>query len=183
MESLGYVVSCMLKNISFWQHVHGHDSSRLDTTRRTERSIAKSGSQPVGGMILHIPYLLALSYMLLMYSIGSRNSSSVGVNVGASTSPCGLFLGGGSRVKGFLRSTVVISKGAARRALYGIVGGAELGIAPFARPIGTDFVVAALWVGFPPVEGGATIVGRERIDQDGIKLEKACSDAGCRLLL
>jgi hypothetical protein len=174
----------MLKNISFWQHVHGLDSSRLDTTRRTERSIAKSGSQPVGGMILHIPYLLALSYMLLIYSIGSRNSSSVGVNVGASTSPCGLFLGGGSRVKGFLRSTVFISKGAARRALYGIVGGAELGIAPFARPIGTDFVVAALWVGFPPVEGGATIVGKgKRIDQDGIKLEKACSDARCRLLL
>ena len=66
-----------------------------------------------------------------------------------------------------------MSKGAARRALYGIVGGAELGIAPFARPIGADFVAATLWVGFPPVEGGATMVGRVKIDQDGIKLEKA----------
>jgi hypothetical protein len=127
--------------------------------RRTERSMAKSGSQPFGGMILHIPYLLALSYMLLIYSIGSRNSSSVGVNVGASISPCGLFLGGGSRVKGLLRSTVFMSRGAARRALYGMVGGAELGIAPFGRVIGADFAGAGLWVGFPPVEGGATIVG------------------------
>jgi hypothetical protein len=120
--------------------------------------------------------------MLLIYSIGSRNSSSVGVNVGASTSPCGLFLGGGSRVKGFLRSTVFISKGAARRALYGIVGGAELGIAPFARPIGADFVAATLWVGFPPVEGGATIVGRVGSIRTESSLEKACSDARCRLL-
>ena len=96
-----------------------------------------------------------------MYSIGSRNSSSVGVNVGASISPCGLFLGGGSRVKGFLRSTVFMSRGAARRALYGIVGGAKLGIAPFGRFIGADFMGAELWIGFPPVEGGATIVGKE----------------------
>jgi hypothetical protein len=131
--------------------------------KHTERSIAKSGSHPVGGMILHIPYLLALSYMLSIYTIGSRNSSSVGVKVGASISPCGLLLGGGSRVKEFLRSTVLISRGAARRALYGIVGGAELCIAPFGRFIGADFVGAWLWTGFrpSPVEGGATIVGNK----------------------
>ena len=101
--------------------------------------------------------------MLLIYSIGSRNSSSVGVKVGASTTPCGLFLGGASRVKGFLRSTVFISRGAARRALYGMVGGAELGIAPFGRFIGAVFRVAELWDRFrpSPVDGGATIVGKK----------------------
>jgi hypothetical protein len=101
--------------------------------------------------------------MLLIYSIGSRNSSSVGVNVGASINPCGLFLGGGSRVKGFRRSTVFISRGAARRALYGIVGCAEPGIAPFGRFSAADFVGAELWDGFrpSPVEGGATIVGKK----------------------
>lgn len=113
---------------------------------------------------MHIPNLLALSYMLLIYSIGSRNSSSVGVKVGASITPFGLFLGGGSRVKGFLRSTVFISRGAARRALYGMVGGAEFGIAPLGRLICADFVGAELWDEFrpSPVEGGATILGNKR---------------------
>src|SRR2546421_5417378 len=151
----------MIRTHSIEQLLRTTSRSGWDIARHTERSIAKSGSQPCGGMILHIPYLLALSYMLLIYSIGSRNSSSVGVNVGASITPCGLFLVGGSRVKGFRRSTVFISRGAARRALYGIVGGAELGIAPFGRVIGADFVAAGLWVKFPPVEGGATIVGNE----------------------
>src|SRR2546421_9119909 len=135
----------------------------FEMVRHTERSIANSGSQPLGGMILHIPYLLALSYMLLMYSMGSRNSSSVGVKVGASVTPFGLILGAGSRVKGFLRSTVFISRGAARRALYGMVGGAGFGIAPFGRFVCADFVGAELWDKFrpSPVEGGATILGNK----------------------
>lgn len=78
----------------------------------TSVSMAKSGFQLSGGMILQMPYLLALSKMLRIYAIGSRNSASVGLNVGASGSPCGLVLVGGSRLEGWpLRSTVRISSG------------------------------------------------------------------------
>ena len=133
--------------------------------RRTVRSMANSGSQLSGGMILQIPNLLAFSDILLIYSIGSRNSSTVGRNVGASINSYGRFLDGGSRLEEWpRRSTVFISKGGARRALYGIVGGAVLGGTPFGRFMGADLGTTGLCAGCPPIEGGATISGdRTRI--------------------
>jgi hypothetical protein len=47
--------------------------------------------------------------MLRMYSMGSLNSSEVGVNVGASVRPCGRILLGFSLMAGFRLSTVDIS--------------------------------------------------------------------------
>ena len=100
-------------------------TSRPALARHTSRSMAKSGFQLSGGTTLHIPYLLALPDILLIYSIGSRNSSSVGLNVGASVKPCSHFLGCDSEFEGCpRRCTVLISSGAARRALYGIVADA-----------------------------------------------------------
>lgn len=91
---------------------------------RTSVSIAKSGFQPSGGIILHIPYLRPSGAIFLMYSMGSRNSSSVGLKVGASCNPCGrilLFDSLAARGWPFL-STVDISRGRARRALKGMCG-------------------------------------------------------------
>ena len=52
--------------------------------------IAKAGSHESGGIILHIPYFSPSGRIFLIYSIGSLNSSSVGLKVGASCKPCGL---------------------------------------------------------------------------------------------
>lgn len=90
-----------------------------------------------------------------MYAIGSRNSSSVGLKVGASCKPCGLFLDEGSLDAGCpLRSTVFMSSGVAHRALFGKadedMGGAE----PFDRFGGAAFMLAtALFGGAPPFVG------------------------------
>jgi hypothetical protein len=55
--------------------------------QRTSVSMPKSGCQFSGGMILMIPYFLPSSEILRMYSMGSLNSSAVGVKVGASVRP------------------------------------------------------------------------------------------------
>lgn len=73
-------------------------------------------------MILIIPYFLPSGVILRKYSIGSRNSSSVGMYVGASLIPnirLVLVLSGRS-VGCPRRSTVDRSSGSARRALNGI---------------------------------------------------------------
>lgn len=84
--------------------------------------IAKVGFQPSGGMILQMPYLLPSGPILRMYSIGSRNSSSVGRNVGASEIPNKRSVLGSSL--GWpgcpLLGTCDISRGSARLALSGI---------------------------------------------------------------
>lgn len=87
-------------------------TERYADAELTSVSTAKSGFQESGGMILQMPNLLALGAMLRMYSIGSRNSASVGLYVGASRSPYCLDLAGGSRLAGSpLRSTVRMSRG------------------------------------------------------------------------
>lgn len=112
---------------------------------------------------MHIPNLLALSEILRMYSIGSRNSASVGLYVGASSNPYGLALEGGSRLAGSpLRSTERISRGGAWRALYGNAGVAMLGPAPFIRVADGAFAVAVAG-GTPPVEGGTTMTAPDRV--------------------
>ena len=84
--------------------------------------IAKVGFQPSGGMILQMPYLLPSGPILRMYSIGSRNSSSVGRKVGASEIPNKRSVLGSSL--GWpgcpLLGTCDISRGSARLALSGI---------------------------------------------------------------
>jgi len=89
-------------------------------------SIAKVGSQPSGGMILAMPYFAPSGAILRIYSIGSLNSSMVGLKVGASGMLCSLFLFviSGAAVFWPRRSTVDRSRGAERRALRGM--GAEL---------------------------------------------------------
>jgi hypothetical protein len=88
----------------------------------TSVSIAKSGFQLSGGMILQMPYFDASGVIFLIYWNGSMNSSSVGLYVGASCSPNGrIFLGISRVVIGCpLRSTLVKSIGAERRALRGV---------------------------------------------------------------
>ena len=109
---------------------------------------------------MQIPYLLAFSEMLRMYAIGSRNSSSVGLKVGASCKPCGLFLDGGSLAVGCpLRSTVFRSSGVAHRALFGKaeedIGGAE----PFDRFGGAAFMLATALFGSAPPPAGTPVAG------------------------
>ena len=89
---------------------------------RTSVLIAKAGFHESGGMILATPYFSPSGRIFLMYAIGSLNSSSVGLNVGASCKPCGLVLLCDSRAaSGCPRlSTVDMSKGGARRWLKGI---------------------------------------------------------------
>ncbi len=89
---------------------------------RTSVSTANPGVQFSGGMILQMPYFLPSGAILRMYSMGSRNSSSVGLKVGASCNPCGLILLFVSRwAKGWPRlSTLDMSKGGARRTLSGM---------------------------------------------------------------
>ena len=65
---------------------------KTSSTSHTFVSIANSGSQLAGGTILAMPYFRASARIFCMYCIGSRNSSSVGRNVGASCSPWGLVL-------------------------------------------------------------------------------------------
>ena len=84
--------------------------------------IAKGGFQLCGGMIFTMPYLAPSAAIFRIYSIGSRNSSSVGLNVGASGRPnsrCGCV-----RSTAWsgppLRSTVDRSIASARRALSGM---------------------------------------------------------------
>lgn len=88
----------------------------------TSVSMAKSGFQLSGGMTLHMPYFLPSGAIFLMYSNGSRNSSSVGLKVGASCRPCGRTLLFVSRTaKGCPRlSTVDMSRAGARRRLRGM---------------------------------------------------------------
>jgi hypothetical protein len=84
--------------------------------------IAKVGFQPSGGIILQMPYLLPSGPILRMYSIGSRNSSSVGRKVGASEIPNKRSVLGSSL--GWpgcpLLGTCDMSRGSARLALSGI---------------------------------------------------------------
>lgn len=61
--------------------------SNIRKAEHTSVLIARVGFQLSGGIILQIPYLLPSGPILRMYSIGSRNSSSVGRNVGASEIP------------------------------------------------------------------------------------------------
>lgn len=84
--------------------------------------MANVGFQPSGGMILAMPYFAPSGAILRIYSIGSLNSSAVGLKVGASGILCSLFLFVISGAAFFwpLRSTVDKSKGAERRALNGI---------------------------------------------------------------
>jgi hypothetical protein len=90
--------------------------------KRTSVSMAKSGFHPSGGIIFAMPYFRPSGAIFRMYSIGFLNSSSVGLNVGASCSPCGrdgfesvsLDSVGCPR-----RSTVLRSRGSAWRALSG----------------------------------------------------------------
>lgn len=65
--------------------------------RPTSVSMANPGFQLSGGMILMMPYLYPSGATFLMYSMGFLNSSSVGLNVGASRNPCGLVVLGTSR--------------------------------------------------------------------------------------
>lgn len=154
---------------------------------RTSVSIAKSGFQLSGGMILHSPYLLASGAIFLMYSIGFLNSFSVGLYVGASCTPCGRSLLGGSRtsVRSPRLSTVARFSRSDFRALRGIGGflGSDplAALCPLVDPIlplaefdeDAPFDIAARagsgegneWFaavkedieGPPPVEGGTTI--------------------------
>lgn len=88
----------------------------------TSVSMAKSGFHPSGGMTFAMPYFRPSGAILRKYSIGFLNSSSVGLNVGASCNPCGrdgfesvsLNSVGCPR-----RSTVLRSRGSACRALNG----------------------------------------------------------------
>ena len=113
-------------------------------------------------MILTIPYLLPSGSILRIYSIGSRNSSSVGRNVGASGMPNSLFFFGSSLGKfGWpRRSTVDRSSGSARRALSGIAWLLPDG-GPFSVPgavIGIGLVLVTDAVGV--VDGPGTGLGR-----------------------
>ena len=137
-------------------------------------SIAKVGLQPSGGMILAMPYFAPSGAIFRIYSIGSLNSSAVGLKVGASGMLCSRFLLmiSGAALFSPLRSTVDMSNGAERRALGGIgalpwsagVPGvvARAGVLPFdddalivgvfdARRTVADAVAA------PPLLGGATM--------------------------
>ena len=84
---------------------------------RTSVLIAKAGFHESGGIILATPYFSPSGRIFLMYAIGSLNSSSVGLKVGASRRPCGLVLLCDSRAaSGCPRlSTVDMSRGGARR--------------------------------------------------------------------
>lgn len=86
--------------------------------------IAKAGFHESGGMILATPYFSPSGRIFLMYAMGSLNSSSVGLKVGASCKACGLVLLCDSRAaSGCPRlSTVDISKGGALRWLKGMWG-------------------------------------------------------------
>ena len=84
--------------------------------------MAKVGFQPSGGMILAMPYFAPSGAILRIYSMGSLNSSAVGLKVGASGILCSLFLFVISGAAPFSPrlSTVERSNGAERRALSGI---------------------------------------------------------------
>ena len=161
----------------------------LEESVRTSVSMAKSGFQLSGGIILHSPYLLASGAILLINSIGFLNSSSDGRYVGASCKPCGrsFLSSSGACVLSPRRSTWPRFSGADLRALRGIGGGfscpwAGLGVFMVAiLPLGAcdgpvPFMVgvcAAPWwdkgglavvkveiEGPPPVEGGTTMASR-----------------------
>lgn len=144
--------------------------------------IAKVGFQLSGGMTLMMPYLLPSGVILRIYSIGSRNSSSVGRYTGAfGMSKIRDRRGRSGRVFGCpLRSTVDKSKGSARRALRGIAwllpdggpfsvpgadGGASLACLAFAAASADEPGTGDAWgaggacmtTGPPPVLGGTTI--------------------------
>ena len=84
--------------------------------------MANVGFQLLGGMIFTMPYLAPSGAIFRIYSMGSRNSSSVGLKVGASGIPKSLFCC--ERSSAWfgppLRSTVDMSIPSARRALSGI---------------------------------------------------------------
>lgn len=120
---------------------------------RTSVLIASAGFQLSGGIILQMPYLLPSVLILRIYSIGSRNSSSVGRKVGASDNPNKRFFFGSSlgRPRCPRLGTVDKSRGSARLALSGMawllpdggpfkVPGAEMtGVLPFdAGAMGTE---------------------------------------------
>ena len=91
---------------------------------RTSVLMAKAGFHESGGIILATPYFSPSGRIFLMYAMGSLNSSSDGLKVGASCNPCGLCLLCDSRAaSGCPRlSTVDMSRGGARRWLKGICG-------------------------------------------------------------
>jgi hypothetical protein len=99
-----------------------HLQSAKTEPNLTSVLIAKVGFQPSGGIILQMPYLLPSGPILRMYSIGSRNSSSVGRKVGASEIPNKRSVLGSSL--GWpgcpLLGTCDMSRGSARLALSGI---------------------------------------------------------------
>lgn len=84
--------------------------------------IARVGFQLSGGIILQMPYLLPSGLILRIYSIGSRNSSSVGRKVGASEIPNKRsVLGSSLGWPGCPRlGTADMSRGSARLALSGM---------------------------------------------------------------
>lgn len=143
---------------------------------RTSVSMAKVGFHPSGGMILAIPYLAPSGAILRMYSMGSLNSSSVGLKVGASGMLCKRFLLLISGAAFFcpLRSTVDRSRGAERRALSGIgtlllcvVGATEPDVGAADFPLDDAVLMvgvfdaarlaAAAAAAGPPLLGGTTI--------------------------
>lgn len=107
-------------------------------------------------MILHIPYFEASGAIFSTYFIGSLNSSSVGLYVGASSKPCGLTRFGASRFAedGRRLSIVDRSRGADRRTLKGMLA--------LEMPLGLLGALAGAgpaWAELPPSEGGTTISG------------------------
>lgn len=94
-----------------------HADESIMRSTLTSVLIAKGGFQLSGGIIFAMPYLLPSGAILRIYWIGSRNSSSVGLNVGASGMPktrlrCA---SSGGSVGCPLRSTDSMSRGSARR--------------------------------------------------------------------
>lgn len=67
-----------------------------------------------------MPYFEATGSILRMYPCGSRHSSSVGKNVGASLILPMCMRGGGSFEAGIFRETVCMMSGSSRRALSGM---------------------------------------------------------------
>jgi hypothetical protein len=123
---------------------------------RTSVSIAKSGFQESGGIILAIPYCEACGAIFLIYAKGSLNSSSVGLYVGASCKSCGLIFLLLSRLAVIcpLRSTLLMSRGSECIALKG--SGATAGL--FAFPVLFAFPRVDAVLLFVPLAGEARMV-------------------------
>lgn len=122
-------------------------------------SIAKSGFQESGGIILQIPNFDASGAIFFIYSKGSLNSSSVGLYVGASCSPWGriFFVDSRLAVACPLLSTLVKSRGRECIALRG--SGAAAGL--FEVPLTLCFPRVDVALLFVPLAGEALMVELE----------------------